>query len=317
MIGFEVNHINELLTNNLTKQGYSGILNVVVYYIRYNKWLVTMVSPNKRKEDKWENEDYSEFVQQFFEWMLANKKLEHVSKVPSNYKSYYFLQMLMSFASDKFSEYQKSLGVSFQSIEKISKEVLKENYFSISKEFRKYWFTTRIFKTEIDFPDLSNAILSLSRIAITEKIKHYKPLVRNAIQSIFEVYEKPIIEENLIKAVYSLFDQSLFNKVIANETSTEPIYLEKQGNDFSNLINTFINNYSQQDCELLLLGLFNDNPPSMEKLSTAFNIPKSTAHHKISFFKIQIKQAYTPITEDDGINYLKNIKESLDKRANL
>lgn len=75
-----------------------------------------------------EKEDYEELIQQYFEWLLVKGKLNYVHKGPYSYRSYYFLQLLISFISDKISEYQKTTGVSYNAIKKITLEILEGRF---------------------------------------------------------------------------------------------------------------------------------------------------------------------------------------------
>ena len=126
---FNINYINDLLIGRLSLEGYNHILSVVGYYIKLNQWPVNIVMPGKNRDSRWEKEDYEELLQQYFEWLLVKGKLNYIHKVPDSYRSYYFLQLLMSFISDKISEYQKTTGVSYREIKKIISEILLEDRF--------------------------------------------------------------------------------------------------------------------------------------------------------------------------------------------
>jgi hypothetical protein len=51
-------------------------------------------------------------------------------------------------------------------------------------------------------------------------------------------------------------------------------------------------------------------------LASKLKIPKSTLHFKISSFKKKIASTYTPVNQEDGIIYIKNIHDALDKIVN-
>jgi hypothetical protein len=102
-----------------------------------NQWPVSIIVPEKNRDNRWEKEDYEELIQQYFEWLLVKGKLNYVHKVPDSYRSYYFLQLLISFISDKISEYQKTTGVSYNAIKKITLELLEGSFSQRKSEKQK------------------------------------------------------------------------------------------------------------------------------------------------------------------------------------
>ena len=209
---FNIDYINNLLNSKLSLEGYNHILSVVGYYTKLNQWPVSIVVPEKNRDSRWEKEDYEELIQQYFEWLLVKGKLNYVHKVPDSYRSYYFLQLLISFISDKISEYQKATGVSFNDIIKITLEILEDRFHKEERDAIVFWSDGDfILEDSTASQDLDECIRSLPTVVITERIKHLKPHVKNCLLSIFEVYHFSIEQETLIKSVYKLFDQSQYH----------------------------------------------------------------------------------------------------------
>ncbi|MBS1631375.1 MAG: hypothetical protein JST10_02265 [Bacteroidetes bacterium] len=314
---FNINYTNDLLNGKLSLEGYNHILSVVGYYTKINQWPVSVIMPEKNRDSRWEKEDYEELVQQYFEWLLVKGKLNYVHKVPDSYRSYYFLQLLMSFISDKIAEYQKTTGVSYSAIRKITLEILEERFRKEERAEKKFWSGGDIVTEDtLAAPDLEECIRSLPKVAITANIKHLKPHVKNCLLSIFEMYQFPIEEETLIKSVYKLFDQSQFHTAQFQSYNSNLDIETESNNNYKSQVDSLVLNLSAIDCQIFLSYLFVNEPPSLDALASKFNLPKSTLHSKIASFKKKIASIYIPVNQDDGVLFLKNVHDVLDKIAN-
>ncbi|MCB0708930.1 MAG: hypothetical protein KDC15_06020 [Chitinophagaceae bacterium] len=314
---FNINYINDLLNGKLSLEGYNHIMSVVGYYTKINQWPVSVIMPEKNRDSRWEKEDYEELVQQYFEWLLVKGKLNYVHKVPDSYRSYYFLQLLMSFVSDKIAEYQKTTGVSYSAIRKITLEILEERFRKEERAEKIFWSGGDIVTEDtLVAPDLEECIRSLPKVAITANIKHLKPHVKNCLLSIFEMYQFPIEEETLIKSVYNLFDQSQFHTAQFQSYNSNLDIETESNNNYKSQVDSLVLNLSAIDCQIFLSYLFVNEPPSLDALASKFNLPKSTLHSKIASFKKKIASIYIPVNQDDGILFLKNVHDVLDKIAN-
>jgi len=314
---FKINYISDLLNGKLSLEGYNHILSVVGYYTKLNQWSVSVIMTEKNRDSKWEKEDYEELLQQYFEWLLVKGKLNYIHKVPDSYRSYYFLQLLMSFISDKIAEYQKTTGVSYSAIKRIALEILEERFRKEEREEKVFWSeSAMVLEDVMAAPDLDECIRSLPRVAITEKIKHLKPHVKNCLLSIFEVYQFPIEQETLIASVYKLFDQSQFHKTEFQSQGSNVELETEAGKNYKPQIDSLVLNLSAIDCQIFLSYLFENDPPSLELLASKFKLPKSTLYSKITGFKKKIAAVYIPVNQDDGVRFIKKIQNALDKIAN-
>lgn len=314
---FNINYINDLLNGKLSLEGYNHILSVVGYYTKLNQWSVSIVMPERNRDSRWEKEDYEELVQQYFEWLLVKGKLNYVHKVPESYRSYYFLQLLMSFISDKIAEYQKTTGVSYSAIKKIALEILEERFRKDEREEKVFWSGGDVvIEDSMAAPDLDECIRSLPRVAITGKIKHLKPHVKNCLLSIFEVYQFPIEQETLITSVYKLFDQSQFHTTEFQSLNSNVEFEAEAGKNYKSQVDSLVLNLSAIDCQIFLSYLFVNDPPPLDFLASKFKLPKSTLHSKIAGFKKKIATVYIPVNQEDGVGFIKNVHDALDKIAN-
>lgn len=314
---FDLNYINDLLNGKLSLEGYNHILSVIGYFTKLNQWPVSVIMPEKNRDSRWEKEDYEELLQQYFEWLLVKGKLTYIHKVPDRYRSYYFLQLLVSFISDKIAEYQKTTGVSYTAIKRIALEILEERFRKEEREEKVFWLGGVIVIEDVTAaPDLDECIRSLPRVAITGKIKHLKPHVKNCLLSIFEVYQFPIEQETLIKSVYKLFDQSQFHATEFQAQNSNVELETESGNNYKSQVDSLVLNLSSSDCQIFLSYLFVNDPPSLDLLASKFKLPKSTLHSKITSFKKKIASIYMPVNQDDGVLFLKNVHDALDKIAN-
>lgn len=312
---FDTKYINELLTGNLTVEGYNHILQVVVYFVKYNRWPVNIISPGKQSDSYWTNEDYQEILHHFLEWLFIKGKLKYVHKVPVEYRGYYLLQLLMSFVADKVSEYQKSRGISYALVKTLSLEVLDEKFCRHDFEGKRYWFNTS--QPDEGYKNISfeDTIKNLPQVVITEKTKHFKPHIASCISSIFDVYRYFVEEVRLIRSVFQLFDQSQFIQGPPTSVS-QPNNIVEASTNFQPIINKLMQGLNPASARLFLEYLFSDNPPSLENLATIHGLPKSTVHAQISSFKKKISNLFIPVNEDVGSEYIQSIHKALDKIAN-
>lgn len=314
---FNIDYINDLLNGKLSLEGYNHILSVVGYYTKLNQWPVSIVVPEKNRDSRWEKEDYEELIQQYFEWLLVKGKLNYVHKVPDSYRSYYFLQLLISFISDKISEYQKTTGVSYNAIKKITLEILEDRFCKKERDAKVFWSDGDVILEDMSVSqDLDECIKSLPRVVITEKIKHLKPHVKNCLLSIFEVYQFPIEQETLIKSVYKLFDQSQYHTTEFHSQNSIVEFEAESAKNYKVQVDSLVLNLSASDCQIFLSYLFVNDPPSLDSLASQFNLPKSSLHLKIASFKKKISTTYIPVNQNDGVLFLEKLHDALDKIAN-
>ena len=97
---FKKEYIIELISGRLTQKGYANIVSSVALMARRFNWQKDIVV-SESFGTYWNDDDVKELTQQFFEWIITNGKLDYINKVPHEYLSYYFTQMLVSFVSAK------------------------------------------------------------------------------------------------------------------------------------------------------------------------------------------------------------------------
>jgi hypothetical protein len=266
----------------------------------------------------WSVEEIKELAHQFFEWTLNKGKFDNLNKIPENYLSYYFSHILISFVANRIKEEQQKEGLSFEKCRELVLSICKEDYIKNTIEGKEYVFSHPFSKEHlIPIKDIENAISYLAKIPIKEYTKHFRPLVKLAIEDIFNSIESPISLNKLAENVFSLFGQKNFNISEANEEFIDTEETEKSTLKYDNIIHKLLLGLTKDDAKMISHFLFrNETEQSLAELADLYNLPKSTFHHKVDSFKKKIASSYTPENEYDGIFLIQNISKALDKLSN-
>lgn len=313
---FNITYINELLNGKLTEDGYNHFLSTISYFVRKFKWPKDIITSSENYNSNfWTSSEVQELAHQFFEWIIIKKKLDYLNKIPDSYIAYYFLQMLISFVANRIKQEQQKQGLSFEKCKVLVLDITKSDYFIEKIDEIDYVYNQLINKND-RMPDheIHHLINYISKIPLTGKTKHYKPLVKMAIDDIFDIIESPVELKTLIKIVFDLFDQKNFDiSEYGNETGSIE-FKETNNPKHKIMIKEILTNLTKKDALLFLDYLFNDkSESSLADLSSKYNISKSSLHLKIKMFKNKISSLYSPINEEDGILFMQNIAAALDK----
>lgn len=313
---FKTIYIYELLKGQLSENGYKHFLNTISFYINKLNWPKNIiVSYDKGNFNIWTPDDIKELAHQFFEWIIIKGKLEYLNKIPENYLSYYFLQILVSFIAEKIKQEQQTVGLSFEKCRELVLDISKSDFINNNINDINYVYNKTINKKNIKHEyDISNAIIYLPKIPLTEKTKHFKPLIKLAIEDIFNTVESPIELKKLVEFVYDLFDQKSFFTSEFDKQSINIEFKESFNEKHNTAILKLLSSVTKEDAILILTYLFKSKGElSLSYLATEHNLPKSTIHHKIKSFKDKIFELYIPENEEDGILFIQNIASALDK----
>lgn len=306
---FKEEYILDLLSGKLTQKGYASIVGSIASMVRRYQWQKNVIVSNNN-DSNWYEDDYLELSQQFFVWVISNEKLKYIDKVPYEYLSYYFTQMLVSFVSNRIKEEQQKVGISFQKCKELVSSICKEDYTTTSYLGQDY-IIGEYTSNEKWISDLSETIRYMAHYPITENTKQFKPIVKLAIEDILVSADGYVLIESLANAVFSLLDQTCFSNV---NTEQEVVFDNQQESKYDNEIKEILHDVSPIEARIYLEYIFQDfGKVSLSELSVRYNMPKSTIHNKIDEFKKKIFATYMPDNEDDGIAFLKNLANSLDE----
>ena len=305
---FKEEYILDLLSGRLTQKGYASIVDSIASMVRRYQWQKNIIVSNNN-DSNWCDDDYLELSQQFFEWIISNDKLKYIDKVPYEYLSYYFTQMLVSFVSNRIKEEQQKTGISFQKCKELVNAICKEDYTTTSNLGQDY-IIGEYSSNDKWISDLDDTIKYMAHYPITEKTKQFKPIVKLAIEDILMSADGYVLIESLGSAVYSLLDQTSF---VNTNTEQEAIVDAQQESKYDCEIKEILQGVSSIEARIYLEYIFQDSGKvSLSELSDKYNMPKSTIHNKIDEFKKKIFTTYMPDNEDDGIAFLKSLANSLD-----
>jgi hypothetical protein len=302
-------YIRELASGNLSLKGYSALISLMHYMINRYRWSKIILDESSIFDKSWSVADYPSFFHQFFHYLIESKKLVYLEKIPDEYVDYYFKQILVSYVSKKIKEKQSLYNVSYDSVKRIGLEVLAESYILRTINNRKFWGTSLMSND----PEQSNETLKelvnkLPKINIKADNKQLKPLIKIGIDDIFSLINEPIEERPLISLLYSLFDSTGFLNIDEDIPDLSEINLIK----IDVLSTQIFNKIEPADIPIIMDYFFGDIEVSMQDLSNKYIIPKSTIHVKLNKFRSLISKAYTPSNTEEGIEFLRNLRQKLD-----
>ena len=306
---FKEEYIIELISGRLTQKGYANIVSSVALMARRFNWQKNIVVSDSFGTC-WNDDDVKELTQQFFEWVITNGKLDYIDKVPHEYLSYYFTQMLVSFVSNRIKEEQQKVGISFQKCNALVREIADEYYKPVSHMDKSY-VKSNLASGNVWINNLEDVVTYLSHYPITEETKQYKPIVKLAVEEVLIAADAYVSIDSLVNAVYGLLDQSSFS-VNVDESETE----NSSDGKYDSAIAKILEGINSTDAHIFLNYVFGDEQKmSLSEIAVKYNVPKSSIHKKIEDFKNKIFNVYMPENEDDGICFLQNLAQSLDDLA--
>lgn len=314
---FKIECILQLISGNLTEKGYKHFLSGISTMVKKYRWIKNIVISEKPTSEYWSVEDIKELVQQFFEYAITKNKFNYLEKVPENYLEYFFTQIFISFVANRIAEEQQKQGLSFERCKELVSTLVKEKYISKKIGSIEYIFINSFSETDIKSTfNFDNELKYLSSIAIKEDTKQFKPLVAMALDDIFNLIDTPIQISKLIETVYKLLDQRAFVNPNAQEEYVEQSEYNIDETKYKTVIKKILNELTKDDAKLISEYLFQtQGEVSLSTLAEKYNLPKSTAHHRIEQFKKKVTQNYIPENEDDGILFIKNLSATLDDLA--
>jgi predicted transcriptional regulator len=313
---FNTNYIHELISCQLSIDGYKHFINTTSFFISKYNWPKSIIVSNvSNKTNFWSNEEIKELTHQFFDWSLSKGKFDNLNKIPESYLSYYFTQILISFIANRIKEEQQKEGLSFEKCRELVKSISEDDYFVNTIESNQYVFKESFVQEDlIPFENMSDVFKHLSKIPIKISTKHYRPLVKIAIEDLLGLIETPILINSLTEAVYNLFDQKEFISWESNQEITNEFEFEISNAKLDEIIHNIVNGLTKEDAKMIFHFLFNnEKEQSISEIAGIYNIPKSTFHNKIDNFKKKISKNYHPVNESDGIYFLQKISNILDK----
>ncbi len=275
---FKEKYIIGLLSGRLTFMGYNSILGTIAIMAKKYHWQKSIIV-SEFADDIWSKEDIEELTQMFFEWVIANGKLKYLDKVPYEYLSYYFTQMLVSFVADRIKEEQQKIGVSYQKCQELVKSICAENY-SIVVISDKECVKNPSVDTKVVINDIEEVVRYMAKYTISENTKQYKPLIKLAIEDILINAEGYVPIDSLCKGVFILLDQKAIRK-----ESIELVYpIEMEEPDkYDKAVSQILTGVTNSDAKIYLDYIFQElGKASLSEIAQKYGLPKSSLHKKNS-----------------------------------
>lgn len=304
-----IKHIVSLAQRKMTIEGYTFFSRLIKHLIYKYNWSISILDEKTNKDRKWGDDEILTFTQQFLTYVLDKNKLDNYKKIPDNYLEYYFQTLIVTYVAKKIKEYQKKIGISYDDVKRIAIPILNDQYFKLELQQKILWNSVDSFNNPIiQVNSIESEIGQIPKIPITEKTKHYKPLVNTAINDIFELIKCPIEQDILLNQIFKLFDQSNFFELIEDEEQYEIRHEE-----IITAVDLISKKIQNKDITLILEYFFNDSKLSLNEIAKNHNLPKSTVHHRTKLFTQTITNLFSPNNETEGVYFLELLHKKLDE----
>ena len=305
-----IQHIKDLSKKELSKEGYKKLISLIKHFIYKYNWPKQILDEADKGYSDWQFEEIILFTHQFVAFIFEKNKLKNIKRIPDNYVEYYFHQIIVTYVSSKIRETQKKEGISFETVKRIVKDVLTEDYTKTELNGKVYWTTANEFNNKVlPADEIERQVSFLPLIPLGHEIKHFKKHVVGAVENIFSLTETTIEENLLIKLTYTLFDQSIFKKT--NEEQSEEFDIDEE------LINSSTEEIAQKvdknDIPILIDYFFMEDQMSLIEIAEKYSIPKSTAHFRTNRFKKLLQGNFVPRNDDEGLLFVKKLHKKLDE----
>ena len=314
---FSTFYIYELISGQLSIDGYKHFINTVSNFVKKNNWPKSIIL-SIDNNILWSSDEIKELTHQFFEWSLIKGKFNNIDKIPESYLSYYFSQILISFIANRIKEEQQKEGLSYEKCRELVISVSNHDYIVCTIGGKEYVFIDYFSEIDIKtFEDELDILSFLSKIPIYENTKHFRPLVKKAIDNIFRTIGAPISIYKLTEIIHKIFNQKGLTNLETENDFLNGFDLEILNEKFDEIIKDLILGLKKDDAKMISHFLFNnESKQSLAEIADIYCMPKSTFHNKIDLFKKKISRSYIPDNEEYGILFLQKISKALDKISN-
>lgn len=306
-----IQHIRDLSKKELSKDGYKKLIALMSHIIYKYHWPKQILDEAEKGYSDWKFEEIVLFTHQFILFLFEKNKLKNIKKIPDEYIEYYFHQIIVSYVSSKIRQTQKNEGISFETVKRIVKDLLKVDYTKTELNGKVFWANSDEFNNKI-LPDseIERQVNFLPKILLEPEIKHFKKHVIRALRNIFSLTETSIEENLLIRLTNSLFDQSPFTKAVDERFEVPDIDEET----INNCINVIVPKVEMDDIPIIIDYFFIEDKRSLKELAEKYSVPKSTIHFKTKKFRELLEENFIPRNDDEGILFLKKLHKKLDER---
>jgi len=314
---FDIEFIKELSVGSLSDKGYKSMIRGIASVARNHKWQKAIIAPELIQSNYWTDENIEDLAHYFFEWGFTNGKFNQLKEIPESHLSYYFTQIFKSFVANRISEEQQKKGLSYEKCKKLVFEICAESYFSKEIDGVVYISSYPFEYEDVKREDrgMDSLLDFLPHILIREDAKHFKPLVKNALEEIFSLIDYPVKSSTLIKLIFNLFDQRIFFEYPKKATYQEEIG-ENNPKKHQRAIENLLAGLSKQDAQIISEYLFQSHEKiSLSTLGKKNQMPKRTVHHRIESFKKKILINFIPENQEDGIIFMENLSSALNEQA--
>jgi hypothetical protein len=313
---FNPAYISELLSGNLSNEGYKHFIIIISRFARKYNWPNSIIdSKEENVAGFWSGENIKELAHQFFDWAISKGKFDYLYKVPNDYLSYYFCQILISFVANKIKSEQQKDGLSFSRCKDLVTSICNESYFIKNFKGIDYvYFDDFADEKFVNSSDILDISAYMPKIPIQKETKQFRPIIKSAIEDILTSAGSPISINVLIDTVYKLFDQHSFNFYSSEENNIIEENSITTRDNFDSIIEDILKDLNKADAQCIYACIFqNQEKLSLSEMAKKLDLPKSTLHHKVEAFKKKIVARYKPENEQVGSVFIQKLADALDK----
>ena len=306
-----INHIRNLSKKELSKDGYKKLIALVRHFIYKYRWPKQILDEAEKGYSDWKFEEIVLFTHQFILFIFEKNKLKNIKKIPDKYVEYYFHQIIVSYVSSKIRQTQRKDGISFETVKRIVKDLLKVDYTKTELDGKVFWTKSDEYNNAvISDSEIEHQVSFIPKIPLEPGTKHFKKYVIMAVDNIFSSLETSIEENLLFKLSYSLFDQSSFLQDV-DEQPEEP---DIDGKSVGNGIIEILQKIEIDDLPIIIDYFFVEDKYSLKELAEIYSVPKSTIHFKTKKFRELLQESFTPRNEEEGLYFLEKLHKKLDEK---
>lgn len=308
--------IHELLSGSVSSEGYFNFLYLIKKQITLRGWPPSILGETD-SGGSWSEDKYNAFAHDFLVYIIEKNKLSLLKNLQTESRDTYFLMFLAQYVANQIKLQQSQYGLSFAQLKRSALNVLKKtkkHFLEHKSGTHTYWYLSGS-QTDIKIneSELGKLIAHLPSPHINSNETRIHPHVKERIRDILEIAGCLVEENLLVRMLYQnicpqpITHASSFETIPDNSPSPKSVHDDHQGKIFQ-----ILSKLDKTDRRILKDYLLHPPEISLKERALRLSIPKSTLHHRLQIIKTLIFHSFTPISEQDGLDFLEKLQSSLD-----
>lgn len=318
--------IKELLSGQLTSDGYHQYQRFIIYQIRKYRWPVYIVKERQTSlfETTWDSEAYSSFSHQFMVFLIEKNKISIFENIPKGGRFAYLSLIMAQYVADQIRIYQNRFGISYSKVKRsalktlnsapnvfVSQIIDKKTFWALVGVENNPLMTNEKMRSEIHF--LPPIYLDIQKLTDQIKIRIHIQ-VEERLKDILHIVNAPVEEAFLIKEVWNAFPkvstETIFTIEALPDIESGKIEDEIQ-TDHEVSISAIMTKMDDMDKQILSHYFFRQTEINLTQASKDLLIPKSTLYYRLKNINNTIRSHFTPHSEADALIFLEKFQTIL------